>query len=73
VDDLFVDPVPTEQRHRMTMAQFGAIYSAAPRWMQWLMTLALHLALRRVDLVNRPGRAADIYPGTVERSSRNIF
>jgi integrase len=63
VDDLFVDPVPTKQRHRMTMAQFGAIYSAAPRWMQWLMTLALHLALRRVDLVNL--RFEDVQGGRI--------
>lgn len=52
VNDLLTDPVPVKLRRRMTMAQFQAIYAAAPRWMQWLMTLAFHLALRRVDLVN---------------------
>ena len=52
VDDLFIDPIPRKQRHRMTTAQFQAVYVAAPEWLQWLMTLAFHLALRRVDLVN---------------------
>ena len=52
VDDLFVDPVPRKQRHRMTIRQLRAMYAAAPEWLQWLMTLAFHLALRRVDLVN---------------------
>ncbi|HWM27859.1 MAG TPA: hypothetical protein VNQ14_05340 [Woeseiaceae bacterium] len=52
VNDLFVDPIPGKRRHRMTMAQFRAVYRVAPRWMQWLMTLAFHLALRRVDLVS---------------------
>jgi integrase len=28
------------------------IHAVAPEWLQWLMTLAFHLALRRVDLVN---------------------
>jgi integrase len=36
----------------MTLEQFRAIYACAPTWLQWLMTLGLHLALRRVDLVN---------------------
>jgi integrase len=63
VDDLFIDPVPNKQRHRMTMAQFRAIYGAAPRWMQWLMTLAFHLALRRVDLVNL--RFEDVHDGRI--------
>ena len=35
----------------MTLAQFRAIYHVAPAWLQWLMTLGFHLALRRVDLV----------------------
>lgn len=52
VDDLFVDPVPPKRRQRMTLHQFKTIYEFAPQWMQWLMTLAFHLALRRVDLVN---------------------
>jgi integrase len=52
VDDLFVDPSPQKQRQRISMAQFRAIYRVAPVWMQWMMSLALHLALRRVDLVN---------------------
>lgn len=52
VDDLFVDPVPHKTRHRMTVDQFRAIHTIAPQWLQWLMMLGLHLALRRVDLVN---------------------
>ncbi len=52
VDDLFVDPLPHKIRQRMTIGQFNAIYSVAPQWLRWLMTLAFHLALRRVDLVN---------------------
>lgn len=52
VDDLYIDPVPAKRRQRITMAQFRAIRAAAPEWLQWCMTLALHLALRRVDLVN---------------------
>jgi integrase len=52
VDDLFVDPLPHKRRQRITIEQFNAIYGAAPQWMRWLMTLAFHLALRRVDLVN---------------------
>lgn len=52
VDDLFVDPLPPKRRHRMTTQQFNAIYSFAPQWLRWLMTLAFHLALRRVDLVS---------------------
>ena len=52
VDDLFVDPLPHKCRHRMTIEQFNAIYSVAPQWLRWLMTLAFHLALRRVDLVS---------------------
>ena len=63
VDDLFIDPVPGKQRQRMTMPQFRAIYRAAPGWMQWLMTLALHLALRRVDLVNL--RFEDVRDGRI--------
>lgn len=63
VDDLFVDPVPAKQRQRMTMSQFRAIHSAAPRWMQWLLTLAFHLALRRVDLVNL--RFEDVCDGRI--------
>jgi integrase len=51
-NDLFVDPVPHKQRQRMTVSQFRAIYREAPVWLQWLMTLGFHLALRRVDLVN---------------------
>jgi integrase len=34
------------------MEQFRAIHRVAPEWLQWLMTLTLLLALRRVDLVN---------------------
>lgn len=52
VDDLFIDPTPAKKRQRMTVAQFQAIYAVSPQWLQWLMTLAFHLALRRVDLVN---------------------
>ena len=52
VDDLFVDPLPRKRRQRMTIEQFNAIYSVAPQWLRWMMTLAFHLALRRVDLVN---------------------
>ena len=52
VDDLFVDPIPPKKRHRITLPQFRAIYSRAPNWLKWLMTLGIHLALRRVDLVN---------------------
>jgi len=52
VDDLFVDPLPHKRRQRMTLEQFNAIYRTAPQWMRWLMTLAFHLALRRIDLVN---------------------
>ncbi len=52
VDDLFVDPLPHKRRQRMTLQQFEAIYSVAPQWLRWLMTLAFHLALRRVDLVS---------------------
>lgn len=63
VDDLFVDPVPRKQRHRMTMKQFRAMHSAAPQWLQWLMTLGFHLALRRVDLVNL--RFSDIVAGRI--------
>jgi enterobacteria phage integrase len=51
VDDLFIDPVPRQRRQRITMPQFRAIHRVAPEWMQWLMTLAFHLALRRGDLV----------------------
>jgi integrase len=51
-NDLFVDPVPHKQRQRMTVSQFQAIHREAPPWLQWLMTLGFHLALRRVDLVN---------------------
>jgi integrase len=51
VDDLFVDPLPHKRRQRMTIEQFNAIFSVAPQWLRWLMTLAFHLALRRVDLV----------------------
>lgn len=36
----------------MTIEQFNAIFSVAPQWLRWLMTLAFHLALRRVDLVS---------------------
>jgi integrase len=49
---LFVDPLPHKRRQRMTIQQFNAIYSVAPQWLPWLMTLAFHLALRRVDLVS---------------------
>jgi integrase len=63
VDDLFVDPVPRKRRHRMTMRQFRAVYAAAPEWLQWLMTLAFHLALRRVDLVNV--RFSDVVGGRI--------
>lgn len=51
VDDLFIDPLPHKQRQRLTLEQFNAICHAAPRWLQWLMILGFHLALRRVDLV----------------------
>jgi integrase len=52
VDDLFVDPIPHKRRQRITIEQFRAIHRVAPQWLKWLMTLAFHLALRRVDLVN---------------------
>lgn len=52
VDDLFVDPLPQKRRQRITVEQFNAIYGVAPQWLRWLMTLAFHLALRRIDLVN---------------------
>jgi enterobacteria phage integrase len=52
VDDLFVDPLPHKRRQRITLEQFHAIYAVAPQWLRWLMTLAVHLALRRIDLVN---------------------
>ena len=52
VDDLFVDPLPHKRRQRMTVEQFNAIFLVAPQWLRWMMTLALHLALRRVDLIN---------------------
>jgi enterobacteria phage integrase len=52
VDDLFVDPLPQKRRQRMTIEQFNAIHAVAPQWLRWLMTLAFHLALRRVDLVS---------------------
>jgi integrase len=50
--DLFVDPLPQKQRQRLSLDQFQAIHREAPPWLQWLMTLGFHLALRRVDLVN---------------------
>lgn len=52
VDDLFVDPLPHKRRQRMTIDQLEAIYTVAPQWLQWLMILAFHLALRRIDLVS---------------------
>ena len=63
VDDLFVDPVPHKKRQRITIAQFRAVHSASPEWLQWLMTLGFHLALRRVDLVNL--RFSDIVDGRI--------
>ncbi|MGH8195744.1 MAG: hypothetical protein ACREQ8_15290 [Woeseiaceae bacterium] len=63
VDDLFVDPVPQKKRHRMTIEQFRAMHKEAPQWIRWLMTLAFHLALRRVDLVNL--RFSDIVDGRI--------
>lgn len=63
VDDLFVDPVPHKKRHRITIAQFRAMHSASPKWLQWLMTLGFHLALRRVDLVNL--RFSDVVDGRI--------
>lgn len=52
VDNLYVDPQPPKLRNRMSLSQFQAIYRASPEWLQWLLTLAFHTALRRVDLVN---------------------
>jgi integrase len=52
VNDLFVDPLPHKQRQRMTLAQFNAICRVAPPWLQWLMIMGFHLALRRVDIVS---------------------
>lgn len=52
VDDLFVDPIPHKTRQRITTEQFNATYRVAPDWLQWMMILGVHLALRRVDLVN---------------------
>lgn len=63
VDDLFVDPAPHKKRHRITIAQFRAMQSASPEWLQWLMTLGFHLALRRVDLVNI--RFSDVVDGRI--------
>lgn len=63
VDDLFVDPVPAKQRQRITIRQFKAVYAAAPQWLQWLMVLAFHLALRRVDLVSL--RFTDVVDGRI--------
>ena len=63
VNDLFVDPVPCKKRNRMTMTQFRAVLCVAPQWLQWLMTLAFHLALRRVDLVNL--RFDDVVDGRI--------
>lgn len=63
VDDLFIDPIPAKQRRRMTTGQFRAVYAAAPQWMQWLMVLAFHLALRRVDLVSL--RFTDVVGGRI--------
>lgn len=63
VDDLFVDPTPAKQRQRMTVAQFQAVYAVAPQWLKWLMTLAFHLALRRVDLVGL--RFDDVVDGRI--------
>lgn len=63
MNDLLTDPLPVKLRRRITMAQFQAIYRAAPRWTQWLMTLAFHLALRRVDLVNL--RFEDVCDGRI--------
>lgn len=63
VNDLFVDPVPGKQRQRMTIRQFRTVYAAAPPWMQWLMVLGFHLALRRVDLVSL--RFTDVIGGRI--------
>lgn len=63
VDDLFVDPIPHKKRHRMSVAQFRAMHNASPEWLQWLMILGFHLALRRVDLVNL--RFSDIVDGRI--------
>lgn len=63
VNDLLVDPLPVKLRRRMTLPQFQAVYRTAPRWMQWLMTLGFHLALRRVDLVNL--RFEDVQEGRI--------
>lgn len=52
VDDLYIDPAPAKRRQRITLNQFRAIHAESPQWLQWCMTLAFHLALRRVDLVN---------------------
>lgn len=52
VDDLFVDPPSRKKRQRMTLDQFAAIHAEAPEWLRRMMVLALHLALRRVDVVN---------------------
>lgn len=52
VDDLYVDPSPEKRRRRMTLDQFQAIHDASPQWLRTMMILGLHLALRRVDLVN---------------------
>jgi hypothetical protein len=52
VGDLFVDPLPHKRRQRMSIEQFEAVYSVAPQSLRWLMTLAFHLALRRVDLLS---------------------
>lgn len=52
VDDLDVAVIQPKRRQRMTLAQFRVVYEYAPLWLQWTMVLALHLALRRADLVN---------------------
>lgn len=52
VDKLYIDPIPPKKRQRISIRQFRAIYVESPEWLKVLLTLAFHLALRRVDLVN---------------------
>jgi integrase len=47
----------------MTIEQFKTMHKIAPQWLQWLMTLGFHLALRRVDLVNL--RFSDVVDGRI--------
>ncbi|HUG99258.1 MAG TPA: hypothetical protein VMQ83_08795 [Gammaproteobacteria bacterium] len=68
MDDLFVDPLPHKRCQRITRRQFHAIHAVAPQWLCWLMTLAVHLALRRIDFVNL--RFDDVAGGRMEHPAQ---